>query len=138
MPRLIDWTEEQKKAHDKLLSEAVNAVRSAADVAKALQDELIELHSKAKKVTEAATGRKMSPKTPKPDLRAIFQSLSKQGDEILRAQGRQLTESQLRKHHENLEAIIPALKSSSVRAQQIGKHLREIHDRFQKIMKMYS
>lgn len=138
MAKLAKWNERQKEAHDNLLGQAIAAVRNAADVAGALQGELVKLHGHAEKVTEAATGRKLSSARLKPDLHAIFQSLSKQGEKILHARGRELTEAELRKHHENLEAIIPALKTSSEHAQRIGKHLKEIHDRFRTIMKMSS
>jgi hypothetical protein len=140
MPGIRSFSSRQRKVHDDNLKAAVAYSRKAAVAAKVYHANMRKIHAHAEKVREAAMGRKLAAHASAADLQnhVILSKLTDHGAAIIKAGSRNLSKAEIRKHHQNLAAIITLMKKNADCANQMRAYLMGIHRSFSRIVKLYS
>ncbi len=139
MPGIRSFSPSQRKVHDDNLKAAVAFSRKAAAAAEVYHANMRKIFAHAEKVREAAMGRRLAASASKQDLQnhVILRKLTEHGTAIIKAGSRDLSQAEIRKHHENLAAIITLMKKNADCANEMRGHLMGIHKTFSRIVSLY-
>jgi hypothetical protein len=106
--------------------------------AKALHTNLYKLNVRAQKIAETAFGRRVKLKCKATDsLDALLAESKEIGKLFLRGRPRKMSQADLRRHHANLNAMVPLLKQNADHAAVLAQHWTEMHRLMDQVAAIY-
>jgi hypothetical protein len=120
-----------RKQHDQHFAEVMRRVVKTSTYSKSMRDDSLKILKYAEEIADALGVPKDE---SRPGLEATLQRLAQA---IAKASSDDLTAAQIRRHHSNLNRMIPVFKQSTQRATALSRDLMEIHRRLQAIAKLY-
>jgi hypothetical protein len=110
----------------------------AVQRAKALHSNLYKLNVRAQKIAEPVFGRRLKLKCKASDtLDALLAESREIGKLFLRGQPRKMSPAEIRRHHDNLNAMVMLLKQSAADAAALAEHWTEMHRLMDQVAAIY-
>ena len=138
MPMLVEWSKQERSAHDSHLRKAAQHSQNAIKAAQAIVDNVAEMQKHALAIGAAALGREAPRPVSNRDLVGMLNNMNKVAWAIVRSRPRKLTRAQLKRHHQHLNANIPEYAKNASAARIMAGHWTAVTRHLRAIAVMYS